>query len=53
MTGMSFDIDIDPLPRTELVLDLPGVHGHEKVPTGGRVTVPTGGQMKVPASCSS
>jgi len=29
------------------------VHGHEKVPTGGRVTVPTGGQMKVPASCSS
>jgi len=24
MTGMSFDIDIDPLPRTELVLDLPG-----------------------------
>ncbi|SNV27878.1 Uncharacterised protein [Rhodococcus rhodochrous] len=32
----------------------PDVHGHEKVPTGGRVTVPTGGgQMKVPASCSS
>ncbi|MFC8316663.1 bifunctional DNA primase/polymerase, partial [Gordonia sp. NPDC057258] len=30
-----------------------GVHGHEKVPTGGQVEVPAGGQIKVPTLCSS
>ena len=43
----------------QLVLAVPaeltstGVHGHEKVPTGGQEKVPAGGQVKVPTPCSS